>query len=697
MARKDTNSSTQENYLGILAGIAQFDSCLAFGSGLPAMGYGIVRGFAAPSLCARISFYWCGTVFDIAATFCGGSTTESHNNCPHATPQFFMMHLNECIVLVYCPYSPMIHLVLDNGHAETTACPRRLDGPRHFSCLGSTPKYMETSKPLLQLSQRKICSVISVLLFAGLQQGAAAQTNASSTQSPDAPSPNANAPSESAFDFTGDAELSNVTLSPTISRSSRKPSTLPLTTPVPTAPPTATLRPTNSSAPSLAPTSSKPSATLPPYVTQSPLIAPSAQPSQNETVSIQRDCSQLLLVSQNQELDEVEVGIYQLQMQSYTIAFGHLVSSPFIVTTCTITEQGLASGGSKRRGAFTFLNPFQKLWPWRRALQSTGTLLLIEFNINYQTNYGLDISDYPSLFQQYVNSNLETVTQDMQTRFLPVLEAQEVIVYNTNPPTGSPVPTNSPSYVAPSTISPISTGVTLSPTPLQSSQPSVSTPPTVSMAPVIPLVTTPRPTRAEIVNDQRSFIVGLAAGLSAAALIVLIFVLYTRRTMRTRKRQGGESESSRKESGGIELGGYRSSVNGKIARNDGLEDGTTQITGDANEPLDILLSNPSMVSEGESLGSNPNDIHQGVPVQTLQDEFDNYKNQDLEFMRNGVEESVYGAEGMMSLAMTRALMEEEEEDVDWGGAQDCASMEANIFCEVNDWLRKNDESSLEYR
>ena len=167
--------------------------------------------------------------------------------------------------------------------------------------------------------------------------------------------------------------------------------------------------------------------------------------------------------------------------------------------------------------------------------------------------------------------------------------------------------------------------------------------------------------------------------------------------MRTKRREGGESESSKKESGGIELGGYRSSVNGKITTNDGLEDGTTQITGDANEPFDILLSNPSMVSEGESFGSNPNDIHEGVPVKTLQDEFDNYKNQDLEFMRNGVEESVYGAEGMMSLAMTRALMEEEEEDVDWGGAQDCASMEANMFCEVNDWLRKNDGSSLEYR
>ncbi|KAL3789169.1 hypothetical protein HJC23_012258 [Cyclotella cryptica] len=599
------------------------------------------------------------------------------------------MHLQDCPILGDSSYSPAIHHpVIDNGQAEAMTPPRRLEDRRHHACHDSSPINTATSASLLKLSRRQMNSAISVLVFAGLQKVAAAQ------QSSDAPSSSPNAPSESAFDFTSDAAQSNGTSSPSISSASPKPSLLPITIPSPTISPTVSFRPTNSSAPSLTPTSSSPTPASLPFVTQSPFIAPSAQPSQNETVSIERHCSQLLLVSESQELDEVEVGIYQLQMQSYTASFGHLVSLPFIVTTCAIFEQALAGGRKKRQGALSYLNPFQKLWPWRRDLQTTGTLLLIEFNIIYQTNYGLDISDYPSQFQQYINDNLEMVTQDMQTRFLPVVEAKEVIVYNTDAPTVSPIPTNSPSYVAPSTISPIGSGVTLSPTPLQSSPPSVSAPPSVSMAPIIPIITTPKPTRVEIVNDQRSFVVGLAAGLSAAALVVLIAILIT---TRKRKRQGGEAEASKKESSGLELGGYHRGGNGKLITNDGLEDGTTQITGEANEPIDILLSNPSMVSEGESLDSNPNDIQEGVPVETLQDEFDNYKNQDLEFMRNGVEESVYGAEGMMSLAMTRALMEDEEEDVDWGGAQDCASMEANIFCEVNDWLRKNEGSSLEYR
>ena len=148
-----------------------------------------------------------------------------------------------------------------------------------------------------------------------------------------------------------------------------------------------------------------------------------------------------------------------------------------------------------------------------------------------------------------------------------------------------------------------------------------------------------------------------------------------------------------------------------------------------NIPLDAIadsiFSNPSMVSGGGSFSSNPDDyypdrnggddedggggnIGNDVRVDTLQDEFDNYKNQDLEYMRSGVEETVYGAESMMSLAMTRALMGEEmDADVhpSWGGETeggtggvvDPESIEANGLCETNDWLRKNEHATLDER
>ncbi len=117
---------------------------------------------------------------------------------------------------------------------------------------------------------------------------------------------------------------------------------------------------------------------------------------------------------------------------------------------------------------------------------------------------------------------------------------------------------------------------------------------------------------------------------------------------------------------------------------------------------DSIFSNPSLVSGGESL-DNDDDRHHGddtLPLDTLQDEFDSYKNQDLEYMRLGMEESVYGAEGMMSLAMTRALMEDEEDEAGltmWGGAEDPESIEANGLCKTNGWLRKHDRSTLDER
>lgn len=423
------------------------------------------------------------------------------------------------------------------------------------------------------------------------------------------------------------------------------------------------------------------------------LIMPSSQPSHNETLFITRPCSQLLLISENEEFDEIEVGIYSLQIESYTDAFGLFLGTPFIVSDCEVFNQGLAGGRRKRWG---FLDPLKRLWPWKRNLATEGTLLLIEFNIMYSTSYGYEeIYTYPSQFQAYMNENLEQVTLDMQTRFLPVIEAKEVIVYNTDAPTVSPVPTKAPMQSTPSTTPPIGEDESWPPSMMKSLAPSITASPTTSRSPVLPIVDTPKPTRAEIVNDQHSFVVGLAAGLSGAALVVLLFILYTKRTMNQRKRDGRlELEESRKSQKGVDM--VYNDGNAQVVPSDKLEEGSAQIS-DANEPMDAIVSNPSMVSEGGSLGSNPNDIQEGVPVETLQDEFDNYKNQDLEFMRNGVEESVYGAEGMMSLAMTRALMEEEEENVDWGGAQDCASMEANIFCEVNDWLRKNENASLERR
>jgi len=78
-----------------------------------------------------------------------------------------------------------------------------------------------------------------------------------------------------------------------------------------------------------------------------------------------------------------------------------------------------------------------------------------------------------------------------------------------------------------------------------------------------------------------------------------------------------------------------------------------------------------------------------------QDELDNYKNQDLDTLRTAVEDVVDGVEGMMSLAVTRALTVPEDASFDslpWAGAQDNGSIEASCLCETYDWLKRQDDT-----
>mmetsp|Transcript_3069 Transcript_3069/g.6754 ORF Transcript_3069/g.6754 Transcript_3069/m.6754 type:complete len:334 (-) Transcript_3069:207-1208(-) len=116
-------------------------------------------------------------------------------------------------------------------------------------------------------------------------------------------------------------------------------------------------------------------------------------------------------------------------MQSYTDNFGDMVSQPQIVTSCTVIGQDLAA--RRRRSLLGSL--------FERLLQpATDVLLVMTFTIQYESRYGYDVDDYPQRFQAYINNNLEQITEDMAARFLPVIEAREVIVFNSNEPTEAP-------------------------------------------------------------------------------------------------------------------------------------------------------------------------------------------------------------------------------------------------------------------
>lgn len=374
-------------------------------------------------------------------------------------------------------------------------------------------------------------------------------------------------------------------------------------------------------------------------------------------------------------------------MQSYTLNFGAKIGPPFIETRCEVIEQDLAG-------------------------TQDSALLVMKFSMEYKSRYGYEVSEYPTEFQTYINSNLDKVALDMEERFLPVTGAKEVIVFNTNQPTESPVRANGSTPSMSPSIRPVE------PTTLPSLVPTASDPPSSRPSKA------PQPEANE--PDKTDFIIGLVAGLGSAAIIVMLLIWYMRRKSKRKEREsaaneiGGDQYSVEE---GVEVGAM-----GMIAssHHDSLHDeesanayggstaqdvmripqgpgagGTLMTETTVPDSMFTITSNPSMVSAGGgSFSSNPEDSYEGLPVSGLQDEFDNYKNQDLEHMRSGVEGSVTGAEGMMSLAMTRALMEEEEEEemnLNWGGAEDPESIEANGLCETNDWLRKNDNSTLDER
>ena len=72
----------------------------------------------------------------------------------------------------------------------------------------------------------------------------------------------------------------------------------------------------------------------------------------------------------------------------------------------------------------------------------------------------------------------------------------------------------------------------------------------------------------------------------------------------------------------------------------------------------------------------------------FRDELDNYKDQDLKTLLTMIEEEIAEVEGMMSLAMTRALTEPEDASMEsflWAGAQDNGSIDASCLCETYAW------------
>jgi len=112
------------------------------------------------------------------------------------------------------------------------------------------------------------------------------------------------------------------------------------------------------------------------------------------------------------------------------------------------------------------------------------------------------------------------------------------------------------------------------------------------------------------------------------------------------------------------------------------------------------FSSDSLISTGSSYLSHPGD-NELDDTHILNDEFDKYKNENLEKVRTDIVGTISNSKDMMSQAMTKALMEDIHDDdtieSSWFGSINSTEIETSVYCEVHDWLKSKDGAGLDER
>lgn len=155
-----------------------------------------------------------------------------------------------------------------------------------------------------------------------------------------------------------------------------------------------------------------------------PSILPSAHPTQTITPQIVSGrYEQRLFVSTDQIFSEEEIKVFQYLYEKYTANFGYNVSTPDIITNCTLTGQSI----SQDTVNVTLIESSSGLV--RKRILTEAYVLSVTFTMLYQTrSQKHDISDYNTLFKVYINQNTTKVAEDMALLRLPVVYAQGVIM-----------------------------------------------------------------------------------------------------------------------------------------------------------------------------------------------------------------------------------------------------------------------------
>jgi hypothetical protein len=500
-----------------------------------------------------------------------------------------------------------------------------------------------------------------------------------------------------------------------------------------------------------------------PSVSVSPSVSASASPTDQATLEEpsekENKFRQSFTVGNGKEFNDFEITVFETIYRGNTVQFAPDGEAEKVTTNCTIFRQQIKSeedgdgesGGGRRsmqlqqlrsntnkntsllleRENGNFINsngslPQQLRGQRHRHLQEveeeatsapapvpSGVVIDVDFIMKYDSKF-YNVTDYPRLFQNWTNQNLLTIQNQMNVLNLNVTnvgKASRIVVSTPAPsmspvpsatPTGKPTITPYPSTLPPSPGSFIPTSL---PSPLQATENS-----------------NPDNKRS---NSAIIIVVSVIIALSIVAIGVLIYCKKRRQTremelqadaVNKSSKHGHRSSDAHTEGG---WGGAAAAAATAKARNDnaggGESSGETKAYGSAFakhldgpsgldgavgvvvSPNGSLVSNQSLLSRGNSMGGDSKD--EADTTQIFADEFDQYKDQNLEKMRADVEGNLEGCDGMMSQAVARALIEEDDitvvSDVLWGGKDNVTGpeIEASALGIIMDWLKRNDKAT----
>ena len=468
---------------------------------------------------------------------------------------------------------------------------------------------------------------------------------------------------------------SNQTTTPEPSPSKR-PTRAPTISPAPTLSPSfyPTITPRPSELPSMSPTE---------FPSGLPSGLPSPAPTFDEISVGTTNLLQTFKVGNDRIFNESEVFTFKQIMTGYTYNISDGSDLSKVNATCTIITQTLLVIPERRTFRRRFLRLLQDVATTSNASNQ------VEYTMTWES-YHVNVTEYPSLFSRFIEDNLVNLTADLRKGDLDVLSSGSLrAIVTTEVPSAAPSISPKPT---PNPFRPITSSPSLDPTAGYSDEPS-------GVPPSKPSNQGSAGNASVITNT-----IVIVSILSALAIVSCCgcFVFYHRR------KQIRELEFQAAAAAG-RLSSENDNGEGKSDRLEHLAVDTSAPYNDAPRsddeqgiisPNESLLSNQSLISTGMSLGEGS--IDEADRTHNLADAFDQYKDQNLEKVRADVEERVIGSDSMMNQAMTLAFMGDDEifsdaRELIAGEGADSTEIEADLLCEVNDFLKRNEFADVEER